>query len=158
MRISETDKAYIAGIMDGEGDIALFPSYPRGKKYLSVRIGISNTSLDLLLWIQSLYGGKIADRTEESVSPTTKRHGRKPFYRWNLHGQARIERFLHDINPYLKIKHLRAKVALDFCHYRNRFKKARGKERPYDEKDWSFEQKMNAVKEAERVVQRRFLL
>ena len=52
--MTETEKAYIAGIIDGEGSIMLQKFH--SNEYPSPCISISSTTLELLKWIKSVVG------------------------------------------------------------------------------------------------------
>lgn len=107
--ISETDKAYIAGLLDGEGSIGMFicnqkqlltPTY-----YLQV--SITNTHKGVLVWLTALLGvGRLSE----------KLHGNKRWkrsYNWRLSGFA-AGKFLECVYPYLRIKRLQAEIGIKY--------------------------------------------
>ena len=79
----DTDDAYTAGLLDGDGSIGL---YMRGT-YIQVQVHITLQDLETLEWVQSIYGGAI------QKMPTINA--------W--HPSDRVG-FLRQILPYLKIK------------------------------------------------------
>ena len=107
-KMTEIEIAYLAGIFDGEGYISI--ESPRSKtsacgRNIKLRIGIANTNLDLLQWIQSEFGGLIFDK-----------HGpahRRKCYDLQLKASG-AEKFVRKVYPFLKIKKLQAEVALKF--------------------------------------------
>lgn len=52
--MNETEKAYIAGIIDGEGSIMLQRFH--AKEYPSPCVSIASTTLELLKWIKKTVG------------------------------------------------------------------------------------------------------
>ena len=69
--MTETDLAYLAGLIDGEGTISASISlntsgYVAVNKFLS----IFNTNYKLMLWIQSRFGGKIYSRDRADLWKT----------------------------------------------------------------------------------------
>lgn len=61
MYIIETEKSYLAGIIDGEGSIMLTRFHK--SEYHSPCISIASTDLELLEWVKSTVGsGKITSK------------------------------------------------------------------------------------------------
>lgn len=52
--MTETEKAYIAGIIDGEGSIMLIRAHPR--EFPSPCVSIASTTMELLKWVKSTVG------------------------------------------------------------------------------------------------------
>lgn len=52
--MSDTDRAYLAGIIDGEGSIMLIRTH--SKKFASPCVSVASTSLELLQWIKQTTG------------------------------------------------------------------------------------------------------
>lgn len=98
--MTETDKAYTAGIMDGEGCIRLQKNY-------GLDVSVGNTDLDLLMWLKEHWGGKI--HPNRWHSPT---RNAKPFYHWRICGGDAFP-MLRAILPYMVVKHNRAQKALE---------------------------------------------
>lgn len=96
--ITETDKAYLAGLFDGEGCIGYYNRGTiKGKSYHSASVTISMTDLRPLDWLKKLVGyGKI--------SFITKSGNRRNVYSWQLSNQTDIKDFLTMIRPFLKLK------------------------------------------------------
>ena len=89
----DTDWAYLAGIVDGEGCI----TYRRnGKGRYYTRVTISQKRTQLLDWIVERFGG--------AYSKTT----------WTC-GSRHSEWILTEILPYLVVKKDQAEVALELC-------------------------------------------
>lgn len=114
--MTETEKAYIAGIIDGEGSIILKHNRQlnrRGDGFYecySLLVSVGNTDTELLEWLRS-FGGKVyLGRKGDGGS-------RKPMYQWQLHTRKAAE-LLSVIYPYLIIKKKKAAAALFFQEMR----------------------------------------
>lgn len=110
--MTEPEKAYLAGIVDGEGSVCV--TRVRRKENRSgfrfyATVQITNTSKQLLDWIQKITGlGKIYEISENGMG--AKRKG----YRWKIkHSQSR--QVLESILPYLIIKKDSAINCIEFC-------------------------------------------
>jgi hypothetical protein len=106
--LSETEKAYLAGIVDGEGSIGI---YHRDKdesefKHSYADITIMNTSVSLMEWITSKVG--IHYRVAYA-----EKGNRKQCYLLSLRGSRAIS-FICAITPYLIIKKDRSMIAIQF--------------------------------------------
>jgi len=105
--LSETDKAYFAGILDGEGWFSLhrvIRHKPSNSPSYSASIGVSNTSKSLIDWIREKLGGTIRVRL-----PKDGDLGKKIRYEWRA--QISIARMIiPDVLPFLKIKKEQAEV------------------------------------------------
>lgn len=109
MAATETELAYIAGLIDGEGSIDIHfnkpsKSSPNGQYFVRVTIHITN--LPVLEWLRTQFGGSIYKRKE---SKTNWKQG----YDWKLVAGNAIQ-LLRKIEPYMKIKKAEALVAIDF--------------------------------------------
>lgn len=65
MEINGTDRAYTAGIIDGEGYVGITKPYERGMKRTrtsQLRIGVTSTHLPVLQHLRALWGGSISQR------------------------------------------------------------------------------------------------
>jgi len=101
--LSETDKAYLAGMVDGEGTITL--SYYRPKA-LGISLSIYNTNIGVMKDLQELWGGHL------TISPArgrSKSGGRLGF------GQNQAVVILKEIQPFLRMKKEQCRVALQFA-------------------------------------------
>ncbi len=101
---SEVEKAYLAGLIDGEGSIGI--DAHGGLRVPSVRITITNSCIDVLEEMAGLWGGAVTTR-------------RRRVFNWKETADLRIGAktavdILKEIQPYLKIKRGQCQVALDF--------------------------------------------
>ena len=92
--MNEVEKAYIAGIVDGEGSIGLWRHHKNETH--TPNVSIANNSLPLLQWIQSKAGGGIVSKKKRQAH-----HGDS--YAWVLR-QDRAISFSNEIKSYLIIK------------------------------------------------------
>jgi len=98
--LEEVEKAYIAGIVDGEGTVTLMKHHKNETPipFLS----IANNNLELLKWIKSLLGGNICSRAKRLP------HHNKSYVLNIRHDRAL--RVLNEIKRYLMIKRPQAEL------------------------------------------------
>lgn len=112
--MTETDKAYLAGIIDGEGSIVLKRSRIRSKTsdavwtYYRLELRVGNTSIELLEWIKQFGGNYYYEKTKD---------GQKPRYQWCITTRGAAE-ILEEVLPYLIIKREKAEAAIYFQNIR----------------------------------------
>lgn len=116
--LSETDKAYLAGIMDGEGAIYISrkkdPTMKAGYGY-RMCLGVANTDLPLMNWLVDVTGlGSVKPRKRHS----TKHKQAYDWYLWSIQAYQ----FLKAILPYLKQKRQRATIAIEFMEKHSVYK------------------------------------
>lgn len=105
--MNDTELAYMAGIVDGEGSITV--SYRRRKQYgdVQARIGLSvyNSDMRLLHWIKQRFEGSIH---------VQQRLGHwKPSGAWHLSDRSACSA-LKQLLPFLVIKSAQAELAIQF--------------------------------------------
>lgn len=107
-----TEIAYLAGIIDGEGNISVSRCLRKTRdSYLySVRLVVTNTRPDLIEWIRGRFGGRV-----QVKSPPTARH--RAAYRWTVDGR-RARPILTQVYPYLVLKSHQARIALAYLNLR----------------------------------------
>lgn len=106
--IRDTDHAWAAGFIDGEGTIGL---YTKGKNTSPVpTLRVSNTDPRPLEKLQRLFGGWV------KASPP-KLGNRRPQFFWVLQGSAKIQNVLEAILPYLCVKEKQAALVLGWIKY-----------------------------------------
>ena len=106
--MQDTEYAYIAGFIDGEGSIGLRTSHSsdgRTPSYVA-RLRITNTNPDVLNWIHIATG--IGLRT---VKPNSNNNYQ--VYEWYVAG-LQMKSLLEGILPFLKVKKLQAETLLKF--------------------------------------------
>jgi len=114
-KLVDKDAIYIAGLFDGEGCISIVKDNIKIKKDDSYRTptytlhsNINMTNKKIIEWLSFKVGGKYYFRQK----PILKNW--KPTYCWHLCGEDTVS-FIKQIYPYLKIKHLQAKIAFSFA-------------------------------------------
>jgi len=102
--LEETEKAYIAGIVDGEGTVTLTKHHKNETP--TPRISVSNNNLELLKWLRTKVGGGVIVSKKKS----------KPYhsnsYVWYVQ-QDRGLRFLGEIRKHLIVKKPQADLILE---------------------------------------------
>ena len=102
--MSETDHAYAAGIVDGEGSIAI-----SGRLKTALFVTVSNSDPRVCIWLKERYGGFVYQ------SPGRIRNGKQTriIYQWRC-ASATAGQFLKIIYPYLVIKKEQAEIAFAY--------------------------------------------
>jgi len=114
--VKDTDKAYIAGLIDGEGTITI-GRRRHGKKskspwYYQPIISMGNTNRAIVDFIGERYSGWVMAR-----KPGNEKY--KEWYQWFIRRDNMIS-FLQDILPYLRFKRPQAEIVLQFPTYRGK--------------------------------------
>ena len=128
---TETQLAYLAGIIDGEGSI-----YIQGRKRFKAisyfpRFQIVNTNKDLMQWIHKTFGGLIYDKCRKKHNPKWR-----PQIEW-FTTRGLLDQLLPLIIPYLVSK---KKHALIMVEFRKTFEKKFGSQGvPQDIQDFRIE-------------------
>jgi hypothetical protein len=98
--LNEAEKAYLAGIVDGEGTVTLVKNHKNETPTPSV--SIANNSLKLLEWVKAKVGGVIVSKKKYKLHHHDS-------YAWSVR-QDRAIRLLGDIKKYLIIKRPQAEL------------------------------------------------
>lgn len=102
--LSPQERGYIAGLLDGEGTIALMNI----EQNMYPRVSIVNTDGRMIKWLQEKLGGRVRIRPPKP----SKRGTTKPLYMWDLSGTVRCQCLLEVVMPYLITKRAKAVEAL----------------------------------------------
>jgi intein/homing endonuclease len=112
--IMEIEKAYLAGLFDGEGSVGLTACSQRGRisRAYPLAVSISNTHIETIKSLKNLFGGSTWIK---------KRRNKKyqPCMQWTLSSQQGLA-FLKMIIPYLRIKKEQAEIGIKFINGRKR--------------------------------------
>lgn len=100
--MSTVERAYLAGIVDGEGSIILYES--RGA--VALRIIVANTDHRLIEWVRNV----TAVGQDTGAHKATERH--KASYYWACNSDAAYS-VLTQIRPYLVVKTAQADLAME---------------------------------------------
>lgn len=117
LHLSELEKAYIAGIMDGEGFIGLIHSY-RAKRqcnHFQPKVDMSNTDERLIDWLKTRLSSL---KPFVETKPARDLTNQKPVHHLMLFGPERISIFLEQIIPYMIIKKEMAEILLKYTKSR----------------------------------------
>lgn len=97
LTLSDTEAAYLAGIVDGEGNISF-----RGTA--SVRLHVGNTSEPLIAWLESRVGGR-----SYCAAPIPNR---LTVWRWAIGNRVDVLAVLQRIEPFMIVKRDQAQRAI----------------------------------------------
>jgi len=115
MTLKSYELSYIAGIIDGEGQISLTRHKTRTGEFKCIirsRIGIFNTNKDVIMWIKN----KVNQFKLTMDKPDKPTH--KACYRLHIDKHKEQVIFLENIIPYLIIKKKQARLLLKFIKKR----------------------------------------
>jgi len=109
--LTEAEKAYAAGIFDGEGSIII--DKPRRSKGHTLVVMLAMRDSAAVTWLQERWPGSLRP---EMRRPKT----REAFtcWHWRRYTSAAAV-FLSDILPYLLVKQAQAQLAIEFQSYKN---------------------------------------
>jgi hypothetical protein len=112
--LTETEKAYLAGLIDGEGCITIIkckPARRAANPSYSLQTFINNTDERMLRYCKEVTGaGSISFNPVSLRKPTWKN-----LWNWNLRKQDTID-FLIQILPYLITKKRQAELAIEYAN------------------------------------------
>ena len=120
LRLTETEKAYLAALVDGEGSIVIgspYQKYSDGYKRYAPRIyvGIFNTNEVLMEWIKKTLSNEPRISFHYGVKnwgKSERRFGSKPVLEIKIFRATATYIFLKGILPYLVIKKDKAQEAI----------------------------------------------
>lgn len=108
---SETDRTYLAALIDGEGHIGIALAKPRTNRAFmrthSAILTVANTYLPVMDEIREDWGGTLVVRKANPTSSTMIGN-----LRWSSKAAAEV---LWEIRPYMRIKHAQADLLLAFA-------------------------------------------
>ncbi|GAE28236.1 hypothetical protein JCM9140_4448 [Halalkalibacter wakoensis JCM 9140] len=107
--LSNTEAAYLAGIIDGEGTITLTKMH-KGEHRRPI-ISIASTDKDLLFYIQHLVGGYITSK--KNYKPSIH----KDSFVLTIKNKQDLFNILKEIAPYLIISHKKKRASLILERY-----------------------------------------
>jgi hypothetical protein len=104
--MKETDKAYIASFLDGEGSLGV---YLCGGGRVGTRplVSFYNNKIEVLNWINSRYKGFLCKK------PKKPRH--RNSYCLQIGSKKKCLKLLEDIYPYLILKIKQADLVIEYC-------------------------------------------
>jgi hypothetical protein len=114
--LTETEKAWLAGFVDGEGSITISKQIRKNRPSPAYRalIEVANTNKAPLEFIMKEYGGKIYHAHEKR----RRKNGKKWSDAFTWYCPISVsERLLTDIFPYLRVKSKQAEIVLEFIRH-----------------------------------------
>lgn len=149
--MTDTDLAWLGGIWDGEGSIALFTHIERnGSTKICPTVCVVNTDIAIINKVRKLLEGIGCNFQLQEYKPKNVRHN----VRWDLttRNQKHIITFIKAVMPYLfSIKRQKAEILLDYCERRSEKTKrlpSKGST-PYDDDDWSTFNKFQEIRSSQ---------
>ena len=111
-RLTSTEKAYIAGIIDGEGCIGIYRTGGGERKdaaRLGLRLAVGSTNRELLEWLQETTGvGSICFHK-------ACRSNQKDSWNWQVRGRQAVE-LLFSVCQYIRVKENQVVLACNFAN------------------------------------------
>lgn len=106
--MKEVEKAYLAGLIDGEGTVSIVRLRNRGPEsaHYVASVEISNTDTRMIDWIMVRLGGSVVVNRRKVVQ------GWKPVYRLGLRNKL-AERIIREVLPYLVLKECQAQLVIE---------------------------------------------
>jgi len=103
MRLTKLEKAYLAGLFDGEGTVGYYHKTKLG--YHIVQVAIYNSDPTIMAWIQDRisFGSIVSNKV-------SKHRG----WAWMVSSKTQAKQFLKVIRPYLVIKAEQVDLLLSF--------------------------------------------
>jgi len=112
-QVSEANKAWFAGFLDGEGSVDLYPSGRRSRKFpqfraVAARLHIANTNHEVIRRCQEIWQcGNVYEIKPIGAKLRT--------WLWTVDGNAKVYHILNSIIPFLVVKKYQAVLVRDFC-------------------------------------------
>ena len=137
MDLSDTQKAYLAGLIDGDGSIFLsYYKYPTRKRggihsIISCAVSVRSANKEYAQEVLQMMRGKVG-RVEEN------------YFEVIISRQADILQFIEAILPYLRLKRKEAEIMIEFCRERLRDLRYR-RNAPYTAKCFELVDEMKAL-------------
>jgi hypothetical protein len=98
--------AYVAGLLDGEGCLTVSRRLRRSKRSFQPTVVIQMAHEDLILELQSQYGGTLARKQQKSHWAVQ--------WSWTLGGEKSIRALLEEVLPFLVVKRRQAEILLEY--------------------------------------------
>jgi len=113
--ISKTDRAYVAGLFDGEGCIGIRKTKRKYSDGTSLDVSITNTCKEVLEWVSNLTPiGMVTERACRNPKW-------KPTFNYRIRSAFGCYQFLRLIEPHLIIKRVKAQEVIKFLQDRYHF-------------------------------------
>jgi len=142
--LSEAEKGYLAGLIDGEGTISIGKKNNKTGRLgftLTPSVSIANTNEGLIRYCQSLIGGCVYKGKRRKPNHHAK-------FTLRVHRHTEIMKILEQVYPYLRIKKKHAELLMEYC--KSRIKKRRyisSVTVPYDENELRIHEEIRKLNE-----------
>ena len=114
-KLSEEDKCYLAGFLDGEGTFSIYRIKNRRTPTLRPHICVANTNEEIIDWVKKTIGAGCL-----SKGRAKKKKNWKPYLTLDIYRFADIAGLIKQLLPFLKVKRKQAELLLEFCESRLR--------------------------------------
>ena len=109
--LTEGQKGYLAGILDGEGNITALRRHP--DSFARWQISILNTDVPLMDWLRTKTGSTpTIDKRAGYIYLRTGKQHTKDLYRWRICGSMNVLLLLELLLPYMIVKREMALIAI----------------------------------------------
>lgn len=125
MTATDTDLAYLAGIIDADGYVTMGRSVRKGVIYYGAQVGITGSRREPHDLAASIFGGNVA-----AHSPTGGRSHHLTQFHWQRSGRKAAP-IIEQLVPHLRVKHNRAQLVLDMQLELDMARDARDLDDPY---------------------------
>lgn len=137
LSLAEVEKAYLAGLIDGDGSIILsFYQYSTGAKgihsQISCAISVRSANKDFAQEVMRMLGGRRTKEIEEN------------YYEVIISRQADLLQLMEALLPYLRLKRKQAEVMMEFLEERLKVLKHR-RNASYTPKCFKLVERMKAI-------------
>lgn len=105
--MTEIEKGYLAGIIDGEGTITL----TKDKEFRYPSVSVSSTTFNIVDYLHKTFGGVVTQKKEQNRNPNWKQA-----YVWKVERRVAIS-LLEEIVPYLLEPRKKARAELILANY-----------------------------------------
>lgn len=146
--LTRTERAYLAGLWDGEGSITLWKHKRReGTERLIASLVFTNTNLPLVEHVEGLLAKLGATFTRQAIQRQPEHS--KVCYQLTARNRESIKRTLRAITPFLIAKKEQAHVVMAYCQSRDRVL-AKTKGHPsntarYTPREYAMEQRIRSL-------------
>ena len=114
MRPEEISLEYLAGFFDGEGSISIGLNSPKNTPRSknpnhTLHVGAGNTNPMIIKYLYDKYGGSFFTRDAKG--------NQRKVWQWGI-SSRRAEKFLQELQPFLRMKQPQANLALAFMEHK----------------------------------------
>lgn len=113
--MKDTDLAWAAGFLDGEGCFYIYRGETRGYESIRACVKANQAIHDLpIRRLHDMFGGQFWERNQKTVNG-------KPVFEWQIQSIEDIKNALPLVIPYMIVKRKQAELILELAGYRGKF-------------------------------------